>query len=147
MKARFYLAQAAEQDGDRDKARSHYAEIVAALAGRSAVAAGGARAPREASRGTSAAAVAAALPAQDREAAIRGMVEGLAARLEARAARAEEWSRLVRSYAVLGERDKAAPALDKARGSRSRAKPVSSARPLDVTVARELKLDAVESRR
>ena len=39
--------------------------------------------------------------------AIAGMVAGLASRLEAQGGSAEEWARLMRSYAVLGQRDKA----------------------------------------
>jgi len=142
-KASFYLAQAAEQDGNPDKARSHYSEIVT-------------HSPADApwlpmvrerlaalSGGDGAQAVA-SLPAQDREAAIRGMVEGLAARLDASGGTAEEWSRLVRSYAVLGERDKARSTLDRARQAI-----VANAASRDAldAVARDLKLDAVEAKR
>ena len=90
------------------------------------------------------AAAVASLPAQDRDAAIRGMVEGLAARLEANGGTAEEWSRLVRSYAVLGERDKARSTLDKARQAVA-----GNAGNQDVldAMARELRLDAVGARR
>jgi cytochrome c-type biogenesis protein CcmH len=143
VKASFYLAQAAEQGGDAGKARGHYVEVVA-------------RSPADAPwlpiirerlaklpDGEGAAAVA-SLPAQDRDAAIRGMVEGLAARLEANGGTAEEWSRLVRSYAVLGERDKARSTLDKARQAVA-----GNAGNQDVldAMARELRLDAVEARR
>lgn len=112
-KASFYLGQAAEQDGDIAQARSRYAALVA-------------NSPADAPwlpmirermtklPGDGAAEAVAALPAQDRQAAIRGMVEGLAARLEANGGTAEEWSQLVRSYAVLGERDKAAEARRRA---------------------------------
>ena len=57
----------------------------------------------------------AALPAGDREKVIRGMVEGLAARLAADGGSAEEWSRLVRAYTVLREPDKARQTLADAR--------------------------------
>jgi cytochrome c-type biogenesis protein CcmH len=47
--------------------------------------------------------------------AIRGMVEGLAARLAAEGGPADDWARLVRSLGVLGERDRAAAILAEAR--------------------------------
>ena len=50
---------------------------------------------------------AARLRAQIGPEAIAGMVAGLASRLEAQGGTAEEWARLMRSYAVLGQRDKA----------------------------------------
>ncbi|MCJ2098302.1 c-type cytochrome biogenesis protein CcmI [Methylobacterium sp. E-046] len=56
-----------------------------------------------------------AMPQADRDAAIRGMVEGLDRRLAARGGMPDEWLRLVRSYSALGERDKAISALDRAR--------------------------------
>lgn len=46
--------------------------------------------------------------------AIRGMVEGLAARLDAEGGTAEDWTRLVRSYLVLGETAAAQAAYDAA---------------------------------
>jgi len=49
--------------------------------------------------------------------AIRGMVEGLAARLKQQGGSAEDWAKLVRSYAVLGESDKARAALAAARAA------------------------------
>lgn len=51
------------------------------------------------------------LSQDDRQAMVRGMVDSLAARLEADPANIEGWLRLVRSYMVLGERDKATAAL------------------------------------
>ena len=47
--------------------------------------------------------------------AILGMVEGLASRLEATGGTAEEWTRLMRSYMVLGQIDKAKAAARRAR--------------------------------
>ena len=78
--ARFYPALAAEQDGDREGARSRYADDPRRLAaGRAVGRRCGSAWPRcPAARRRPGVA---ALPAQDREAAIRGMVEGLAARL------------------------------------------------------------------
>lgn len=55
------------------------------------------------------------LPPSERIDAIRGMVEGLERRLAKQGGSAEEWLRLVRSHAVLGERDKALDALERAR--------------------------------
>lgn len=63
--------------------------------------------------------IAGRLPAAppDRQAMIRGMVEGLDARLRADPADAEGWVRLMRSRMVLGEGDKAAAAYRDARGA------------------------------
>lgn len=111
-KARYYLALAAEQDGDHAQARSRYRAILAAsppdapwvslVEGRLASLEGGA------------ASAPAALPAEDRQGAIRGMVEGLAARLEKSGGTADEWQRLIRSYLVLGEQGRAEASLAKA---------------------------------
>lgn len=51
----------------------------------------------------------------DMQATIRGMVDGLAARLAANPNDPDGWVRLVRAYAVLGETDKRGAALAKAR--------------------------------
>lgn len=56
-----------------------------------------------------------ALPPSERIDAIRGMVEGLERRLAKQGGSADEWLRLVRSHAVLGERDRALDALERAR--------------------------------
>ncbi len=53
----------------------------------------------------------AAMPQGDQQAAIRGMVEGLATRLESGGGTLPEWERLIRARVVLGERDKAQAAL------------------------------------
>lgn len=141
-KARYYLALAAEQDGDRDAARGHYAAILSSSP---------AEAPwvplvkeRLAGLGGENAAVVAALPARERNAAIKGMVEGLASRLDAAGGSSDEWSRLIRSYVVLGEREKAATALDKAR--RSLARDAAAQGRIEV-VAQELGLQAGETKR
>jgi len=49
----------------------------------------------------------AALPPEERDRRIRGMVESLAARLEAEGGSPEEWHRLARSRQILGEREAA----------------------------------------
>ena len=59
-------------------------------------------------------AAAAAMTPEERMAMIRGMVEGLAARLEENPDDAEGWLRLARSYDVLGEPEKARAALRRA---------------------------------
>ena len=55
-----------------------------------------------------------AMPADDRAAAIRSMVDGLASRLESAPNDVDGWSRLMRSRVVLGEKDVAESALRKA---------------------------------
>ena len=55
-----------------------------------------------------------AMPAKDRAAAIRSMVDGLASRLESSPRDVEGWSRLMRSRVVLGEKDAADAALRRA---------------------------------
>lgn len=51
----------------------------------------------------------------DQSAMIRGMVDGLAARLEKQPNDVEGWSRLIRSRVVMKEQDKAKAALVRAR--------------------------------
>jgi len=55
-----------------------------------------------------------AMPAPERDAAIRSMVDGLAHRLESSPRDVDGWIRLMRSRVVLGEEDVAATALRKA---------------------------------
>ncbi|MGF1650345.1 MAG: c-type cytochrome biogenesis protein CcmI [Hyphomicrobiaceae bacterium] len=55
------------------------------------------------------------LPPQERVAAIQGMVDSLAARLESQSDDLPGWQRLVRSYIVLGDMEKAQAALKRAR--------------------------------
>lgn len=62
-----------------------------------------------------AAAAVRAMPQAERDAMIRGMVTRLDQRLVAKGGSADEWMRLVRSYTALGERERAAAALDRAR--------------------------------
>jgi cytochrome c-type biogenesis protein CcmH len=113
-KPHYYLARAAEQDGNDDGARSHYGAILSSSP---------ADAPwvplvkeqlaRLDGKGVATAMV--SLPPDDRQAAIKGMVESLAQRLATSGGTAEEWTRLVRSYTVLGERGKAQASLESAR--------------------------------
>jgi cytochrome c-type biogenesis protein CcmH len=65
------------------------------------------------------------------------MVAGLASRLEAEGGTADDWARLMRSYAVLGQRDKAMAAAQRAR--EALAQNDAALRTID-TMAQELKL-------
>jgi cytochrome c-type biogenesis protein CcmH len=113
---RFFLGLAAEQEGDKVRARDVWGKLVAeapqdapwAQALRQRIAAleavPGAPQNRLADKIE-------AMPANDQMSAIRGMVEGLAARLAQNGQDLEGWLRLVRSYTVLHESDKARAAL------------------------------------
>lgn len=114
-RARFFMAMAQEQDGQTPQAIASFKALLAdAPAG--APWTGAVRARLERLQGGSDAASAIArLPAGEREAAIRGMIDGLAARLAEGGGSLPEWSRLIRSQAVLGERAAAAKSLATAR--------------------------------
>src|SRR6516165_10408524 len=121
--ARYYLGLAAEQDGDRAKAAKIWRDLIAeAPAGaewvpevRKALARvdGSSGVPPAAAEGPIAAAPNA--PNEQQSAMIKGMVERLAARLKQDGSDAEGWARLVRSYRVLDEPDKALAAMADAR--------------------------------
>jgi cytochrome c-type biogenesis protein CcmH len=113
---RFFLGLAAEQEGDKARAREIWGRLVAeapqdapwAQTLRERVATLGA------GPGTTQDGLAAkieALPEAGRMNAIRGMVEGLASRLAQNGQDLEGWLRLVRSYTVLHEPGKARSAL------------------------------------
>jgi cytochrome c-type biogenesis protein CcmH len=131
-KARFYLGLAAEQEGDKSKAIALYQKLIAdgpadaAWLGvvRERLAGLGVEAPA----GDAAAAIA-ALDPQAQQTAIRGMVEGLAAKLAQNGADAQGWLRLIRAYCVLHENDKARQALAEAR--KATAGDATAARDLD----------------
>lgn len=106
--ARFYLARQEVEQGDRARGLAAWRVLLTELPASDprrrdlSAAIGAAEAPA----GTSPA----DLPPDQQALAIRGMVEGLAARLEAQPDDAEGWVRLVRAYGVLGDaaaRDKA----------------------------------------
>ena len=137
--AQFFLAIAAGQDGDRAKARLLFRQVAAvsspdapwmpavrsqladlgAEPGETQAAAGpdGAEARIVAAPATPAGAAIASLAPEQRQMAIRGMVDGLAARLAQNGRDPDGWLRLVRAYTVLGEADKARAALADARHS------------------------------
>lgn len=83
----------------------------------SVAAAAGIRMPAPELRGPSAADVAAAeeMTPEERQEMIRGMVAGLAERLETEGGTPAEWARLIRAYGVLGETAKASEAWNRAR--------------------------------
>jgi cytochrome c-type biogenesis protein CcmH len=123
-RAQFHLARAAEQDGDRAGAIRRYEALVASspadapwltLVKGQLAKLQGAPAPEAQRAPGGPAADIAALPPAEQNAAIRGMVEGLSARLEAQGGSVDEWTRLVRARMVLGERDRAVAALAQAR--------------------------------
>ncbi len=117
--ARFYLALGAEQDGRNADAIRAYEGLLAdsppnaqwrtAVNARLA-ALKGESAPSEASAGASAASI-----PEARRPMIEGMVNRLATRLASNGGNVDEWSRLIRAYAVLRQADKAKAALADAR--------------------------------
>jgi cytochrome c-type biogenesis protein CcmH len=127
-KPRFFLGLAAEQEGDKARARDIWGKLVAeapqdapwAQVLRERIVALGGRPQdlqgesQEESQGESQNGLAAKiepLPDAARMSTIRSMVEGLAARLAQNGQDLEGWLRLVRSYTVLHESDKARSAL------------------------------------
>ncbi len=114
VKARFFLAMAAQQDGDTAKSvtllKALYDDLpdspLRVEIGRQLAALGAPPAGGEAI---------AALPPADQQAAIRAMVEGLAQRLATSGGSAEEWARLIRALTVLKENDRAQTILAEAR--------------------------------
>ncbi|HET7384650.1 MAG TPA: c-type cytochrome biogenesis protein CcmI, partial [Pseudolabrys sp.] len=114
--ARYYLGIAAEQDGQRDQAAKIFQDLIDEAPAsahwvadvRTALARVKGQAPT--ARPDPAQAVAAQQPEQQ-AAMIRRMVDGLAARLKQDGSDLDGWVRLVRSYKVLGEADKAQAAI------------------------------------
>jgi cytochrome c-type biogenesis protein CcmH len=115
-KARFYMALAAEQDGDGAKARATYEELEPKATGPEPWMIG-LRARLEAMRnpGAPAANGPSANFSPEQQKMIAGMVSGLADRLSKNGGSAEEWARLIRAYSVLKQPDKAKLALGDAR--------------------------------
>jgi cytochrome c-type biogenesis protein CcmH len=117
IKARYFLGVAAEQDGRPTDAAAIWRAM---LAGAPADAPWAEYIRHELARvegGPSGEDLAAAadLSTEQRTAMIRSMVDRLAERLHREGADLEGWLRLVRSYMVLGERDKAQAAAGEAR--------------------------------
>ena len=135
VQARFWLAFALEQDGKLAEASAEYGKLLAEappdvswrpmledrLKSVQAVI-GNARQPATppaVSPGPNATDIANAerMSATERQAMIDGMVTGLAARLEKDGRDLAGWQRLIRAYSVLGRKDDAIAALDRARKS------------------------------
>lgn len=135
-RAQFLLGVAAEQDQKPEKAKALYEKIIAEAAPdapylpivRERLAGVGGEAPSPSAPGASApppmtsgmpsgpaAEAIAALPPEQRQAQIRAMVEGLAERLSQNGQDVQGWLRLIRSWSMLGEKDKAVAAIADAR--------------------------------
>ena len=123
VSARYYLGVAAEQDGKREEAAKIWRDLIAGapdgapwLTDVRTALARVEGAPGSLSRGPTAEQMAAAMTqSPDQQTAmIRGMVDGLAARLKQDGSDLDGWVRLVRSYKVLGESDKARAAVNDA---------------------------------
>jgi cytochrome c-type biogenesis protein CcmH len=122
-KARYFLGLADEQDGNRDAAATKWRALLdSAPPGaqwtdfvRDALARVTADASPPSGPSTGDIAAADAMTDAQRTEMIRGMVQRLADRLRTDGSDVEGWLRLVRSYAVLGDRDKAKSAANDAR--------------------------------
>lgn len=123
-KAGYFIGLAAEQDGRPEEARRIWTRLIEVapkgapwldLLRREIARLGGADQPAPAAPAGPQAAAPAAPTAPVGPDQIRGMVEGLAARLAADGSDFEGWLRLVRSYAVLGDAARARDAAAKAR--------------------------------
>jgi cytochrome c-type biogenesis protein CcmH len=130
VQARYFLGLAAEQDGDRAQAAATWRALIEAappdapwidLLRRALARVDPAGAPGSASGGASSGpsdeqvAASSELAPEQRQAMIQGMVERLSERLHRDGADVEGWLRLVRSYMVLGQPDKARAAVVDAR--------------------------------
>jgi cytochrome c-type biogenesis protein CcmH len=113
-KPQFYLALAAEQDGRQADALDRYKKLRSS-APSDAPWAAMVDARIAGLEGNDQAAQIANLPPSERNAAIRSMVAGLAARLDTNGRDLDGWLRLIRSYMVLGSKEEAEAALAKAR--------------------------------
>ena len=123
VSARYYLGVAVEQDGKREEAATIWRDLIAEAPAdahwvsdvRAALARiEGKAAPAPSGPSAAQMADAAKQPPEQQTAMIRGMVEGLAARLKKDGSDVDGWVRLVRSYKVLGELDKAQTAISDA---------------------------------
>jgi cytochrome c-type biogenesis protein CcmH len=134
VQARYFLGLAAEQDGDRTRAAATWRALIetappgapwvefvrgalARVEGAAGASAGAAAAGAGAGSGPSEEQVAASseLSPEQRKLMIQGMIDRLAERLNRDGSDVEGWLRLVRSYMVLGQADKARAAAADAR--------------------------------
>jgi cytochrome c-type biogenesis protein CcmH len=115
-RARYYRALAAEQDGQIGEAISRYKALLQSLSPQSQEATF--ISERIAKLSGQAQPVAQSIN-PDQLAMIRGMVEGLDAKLQQDGSDLEGWMRLIKSYVVLGDKDKATDALRRAHRAKS----------------------------
>jgi len=113
------LARAVELDPNSAELRASYEEAKAKAAGRDDVDTASTSQTEPLAKGSGGPrpeqiAQLQAMPLPERDAAIRGMVDGLANRLEHSPRDVEGWTRLMRSRVVLGQREVAATAFRKA---------------------------------
>jgi cytochrome c-type biogenesis protein CcmH len=122
--AAYYLGLGAQQAGEKDKAIEIFSKLETGAPADAAYLPSvrkrlaelrGAPAPEAQGPASAQGKAIAAMPAQQRDAAIRGMVDRLAARLESQGDDVEGWLRLIRAYSVLAEPEKAKKALADAR--------------------------------
>ena len=112
VRSRFYLASEASRRSDFQRAATLWEEVLALSDGTEAWRPAAEQALSMAQAGASTQGDAAA---QDEM--ISGMVEGLAARLDADGGTIQEWTQLVRAFIVLGETERAQKAYDEAKSA------------------------------
>jgi len=113
-RARYYLAIAKEQDGDGAGALANLQQLLADAPPEADWTAA-VRARMEQIQGDASRKAVAALPEAERQQAIKGMVDGLAARLAEGGGTLPEWTRLIRARSVLGDKPAALQAVKTAR--------------------------------
>lgn len=113
-RARFFLAIGKEQDGDAPAAITALRDLLGTAAPDAPWSAAVRQRLERLEAETAGSAITSLAPA-DRQAAIRSMVDGLAQRLKAGGGTLPEWTRLIRSQVVLGDRTAAMDALAMAR--------------------------------
>ena len=137
LRARYFLAMAAEQDGQKDRALEAYRAMAAQTDPNAPIGQAIAAKIAELQPQTQAGATIAALPKDDQTQMIRAMVAGLAQKLETNPNDLEGWLRLLRAYVVLGDQTEAINSFGKAKAAFA-SQPDALAR-LEQT-ARELKI-------
>jgi cytochrome c-type biogenesis protein CcmH len=124
VQARYFLGLAAEQDGDRNQAAAIWQALLAGappdaswteFVRRALERVAGSTDRHPSGPSEEQIAASSELSADQRHAMVRGMVERLSQRLAREGSDPEGWLRLVRSYMVLGEPDKARAAAGDAR--------------------------------
>jgi len=123
IKPRFFLALALGQEGRRDEAVAAWNTLLAGAdpsapwvgAAQAELAGLGAEVPEMKGPTREQMAAAQDMSADDRNAMILGMVEGLQARLDDEGGSVTEWLRLINAYAVLGKVEEARAAVTSAR--------------------------------